>query len=177
MTDAQDLAQVRVFRAALDPGPILDVCLKGSPQPARADYARDDLRKGRVCWVNDRALRKRLWRLIQDINREFYRFDLKGILEPLQYAIYGEGDHFGWHVDMAAGQKPLRKLSLSIQLSDESDYEGGELQMQLGCWTLPMPKGVGDVIAFPTWLQHRVLPVTRGVRRALVVWAHGDQFR
>jgi len=177
MTEARDLAQARVFPALLDVEPILATCQKYPPQPAKADYAREDLRRGKVSWVNDRILRKRLWRLVQDINREFFQFELEGILEPLQYAVYESGDHFGWHVDAVAGQKPFRKLSLSIQLSAETDYDGGDLQMQLGCWTLPMPKGLGDVIAFPTWLPHRVEPVTRGIRHALVVWAHGPAWK
>lgn len=118
-----------------------------------------------------------MWHIVRDLNREFYHFDLQGILEPLQYAKYEVGDHFGWHVDAAAGQEPYRKLALSIQLTPESEYEGGELQMQLGCWTMQMPKGPGDIIAFPSWTPHRVLPVSRGTREALVVWAHGKPFR
>lgn len=173
---AADLAQVRVFPAALDAVAIREACAKYPPTRAKADYAPGDLRKGRVSWIDD-GLKDQLWRLVSDINAEFFRFDLDGILEPLQYAVYGPGDHFGWHVDAVAGQKPYRKLSLSVQLSDPSDYDGGELQMQLGCWTMTMPKGLGDVIAFPTWLPHRVLPVTRGVRHALVVWAAGPVFR
>ena len=72
MTEARDLAQARVFPALLDVEPILATCQKYPPQPAKADYAREDLRRGKVSWVNDRILRKRLWRLVQDINREFF---------------------------------------------------------------------------------------------------------
>lgn len=174
---AADLAQVRVFRDALDAGNILKVCGRYPVTQARADYAREDLRQGRVSWVEDAALKEQLWCLVREINGEFFRFDLEGILEPLQYAVYGLGDHFGWHVDAVAEQKPYRKLALSVQLSQPAEYEGGELQMQLGCWTMQMPAGLGDVIAFPSWLPHRVLPVTKGVRHALVVWAHGPVFR
>lgn len=174
---AAELAQVRSFSGAVDARPIRDICAKYPKRAAKADYARDDLRQGSVSWIGDAELKDRLWQMVQQINAEFFRFDLDGILEPLQYAVYGPGDHFGWHVDAVAGQKPYRKLSLSVQLSDPGEYEGGDLQMQLGCWTMPMPKGLGDVIAFPTWLPHRVLPVTSGVRHALIVWAHGPVFK
>lgn len=175
--NAADLAQVRSFPGAVEPAAILAKCAKYPARIARTDYGRDDLRHGRVSWVNDPALMDQMWKMVQQINAEFFRFDLEGILEPLQYAVYEVGDHFGWHVDAVAGQKPYRKLSLSIQLSGPPDYDGGELQMQLGCWTVQMPKDAGDVIAFPTWLPHRVQPVTHGIRHALVVWAHGPVFK
>ena len=167
----------RSFPAILDPAPILEVCSQYPEVTAKADYGSDHLRRGRVSWVDDAPLKARMWEIVQEINATYFGFELEGILEPLQYAAYGVGDRFGWHVDMAADQKPYRKLSLSVQLSAPEDYDGGELEMQLGCWTRQMPKGRGDVIAFPTWAPHRVEPVSRGTRHALVVWAHGAPFR
>jgi len=175
--NAAELAQARAFTGAVDPAPILETCARYQVRKATANYAPDNHRAGTVRWVDDYRLTDQMWRIVQDINAEFFRFDLEGISEPLQYAVYEVGDHFGWHVDALPGQKPYRKLALSVQLSGPDDYDGGELQMQLGCWTVEMPKGRGDVIAFPSWLPHRVQPVTRGIRHALVVWAHGEPFR
>jgi len=70
-----------------------------------------------------------------------------------------------------------RKLSMSLLLNEPGvDFEGGELQFQVG--TVPdtpdTPKG--RIIAFPSFMLHRVAPLTRGVRRSLVVWVTGPKF-
>jgi PKHD-type hydroxylase len=72
-----------------------------------------------------------------------------------------------------------RKLSLIIQLTDPSEYEGGDFQFDSD---IPQPdpaeiKQRGTVIVFPSFLRHRVTPVTSGVRRSLVSWVEGPKFR
>jgi PKHD-type hydroxylase len=95
-------------------------------------------------------------------------------VEPVQVGRYPEGGHYGWHVDV---KKPdenglCRKLSSVLLLSD--DFDGGELEMKKE--TLPkLTKG--SIIVFPSFLQHRVTPVTRNERYTAVAWAVGPYFR
>jgi len=110
-------------------------------------------------------------------------FDLAA-MEAMQVARYVDGGGYGWHVDSFQDQGFVRKLSVSIQLSDPSTYDGGELQW---CWfgssegqRIPKPEGLslrGSVVVFPSYHLHRVTPVTRGERWSLVGWVRGPRFR
>jgi PKHD-type hydroxylase len=70
-----------------------------------------------------------------------------------------------------------RKLSCVIQLSDPEDYDGGELQMNMGSQIVSIPKQKGLVTYFSSFVLHRVTPVTRGVRKSLVAWISGPNLR
>lgn len=111
---------------------------------------------------------------IQEVNDEAYNYDISGI-ESVQVATYGEGDHYEWHMDLGMEENATRKLSLTIQLTPPAEYEGGDLEfMQVQA---PIPRNQGSVIFFPSFFFHRVLPVTRGTRKSLVAWVHGNSFR
>jgi PKHD-type hydroxylase len=64
-----------------------------------------------------------------------------------------------------------------VQLSDPADYDGGELEFMMHRSVVQAERAQGTVVLFPSFLQHRVRPVTRGVRRSLVFWVHGPPFR
>jgi PKHD-type hydroxylase len=105
---------------------------------------------------------------------EAYQYQLSGF-EALQVATYSVDDHYDWHIDLGPGKNSTRKLSLSLQLSDSSEYEGGDLEfMNVGQMT---SREIGTLITFPAFLMHRVTPVTRGTRKSLVAWISGDPFR
>jgi len=70
-----------------------------------------------------------------------------------------------------------RKLSVVIQLSDPSEYDGGNLQFMLGNESENAKKEKGMLYAFPSWVLHRVTPVTEGTRRSLVIWLSGPKFK
>jgi PKHD-type hydroxylase len=70
-----------------------------------------------------------------------------------------------------------RKFSISVQLSDPSDYEGCNLEFQAGNKVETAPRTLGAVIAFPSYVLHRVTPCTRGTRKALVAWTTGPKLR
>jgi PKHD-type hydroxylase len=114
--------------------------------------------------------------LIGKCNAEFYQFKLTEITEQIQYTVYKSEDqgYYDWHIDMGP-EKARRKLSLVCQLSDPSEYEGGELQINTGQILIP-EKEKGTVILFPSYLLHRVTPVTKGTRRSLVLWIEGPAF-
>mgnify|MGYP003677217951 FL=1 len=71
----------------------------------------------------------------------------------------------------------VRKLSLSIQLTDPKEYEGGELYIYEGDKGEKMKQGQGDLILFPSYMLHEVKPVTKGERNSLVCWVTGKQFK
>jgi PKHD-type hydroxylase len=92
--------------------------------------------------------------------------------EILQIASYGPEQHYTWHPDheMLRREHVIRKLSVICMLSDSSEYSGGDLEFD--------PYGEvklerGDVIVFPSFLKHRVVPVTEGLRKTAVIWVSG----
>lgn len=158
-----------------------DAALSG----ARAGYDQN-IRVTKVAWVERNALTNGFYNhmenIVRGLNRQFFQYDLSG-LAPMQYAIYdaSEQGHFDWHVDYGRErgheQHEPRKLSLSLQLSDPSDYEGGELQARVRSKVDVAPRTRGSVIAFPSYVLHRVTPITAGQRKSLVVWALGPEYR
>lgn len=109
-------------------------------------------------------------------NRQWWRFDLTH-LHVVQVLRYQPGCHYVEHVDLGPGHQN-RKLSIVIQLSDPSDYEGGDLEMIHGFEDRGFaPKGQGSIVVFPAWLMHKVHPVTSGERWCAVAWVEGPPFR
>lgn len=98
--------------------------------------------------------------------------------EAIQFAEYGPEQHYNWHTDTFAlsGKPQDRKLTVVCLLNDPSEFTGGEFQMRLYSeYTAPLKKG--SVIAFPSILEHRVLPVLSGVRKSATVWMKGPRFK
>lgn len=144
-----------------------------------------NIRDSRIAWIpqTDHTIwiYDRLSWIVRQLNGEFYKFDIHGFSEDFQYSIYDEEyqGHYTWHRDngkLVPGTPP-RKLSLVLQLSDPSDYEGGELEI----FTAPEPEAVnkekGIISVFPSYTLHRVTPVTKGTRKTLVVWICGPAFK
>ena len=138
----------------------------------------------KIAWIN--ATPDALWifdeiaRIVGDANARFWNYDLWEIRDALQYTVYegSELSYFDWHRDNGDFYGgPPRKLSLSLLLSDPADYDGGDFEFSMGDARKVSYKDRGTMIVFPSWLFHRVLPVTRGVRKALVAWVAGPRFR
>ena len=107
-----------------------------------------------------------------------YGFDLCGMFEPPSLMKYeSPTGKYDWHLDIGSDEgMSTRKIAYSVHLNQE--YEGGELQWLLGDEpSLLEESKIGTMTLFPTYLLHRVTPVTSGVRYALVGWIHGDSFR
>ena len=149
--------------------------------------AQDPLGKKRitdVAWLVRGAdtawLFARLEQVVQRLNAQYYKYDLYPELrERLQYTIYdaAAGGHYDWHVDHGAAMPDARKLSISLQLSEPSDYEGCDLELQFGDGMLAAPRSKGTVIAFSSYVLHRVSPITSGARKSLVAWVSGPDFK
>jgi len=118
-------------------------------------------------------------RIFHSINKKYYQYDLRNVYE-FQLIKYYEGGNYNWHCDYGVSPRKgvVRKLSMSIQLSSPSDYEGGELQLiDYGNHTINFSNSLGSVIVFDAKLPHKVWPVTFGKRIALVGWASGPRLR
>lgn len=122
----------------------------------------------------------RLEEAVQRMNIQFYKYELyPQIRERLQYTVYhGEaGGHYDWHVDHGAATQDARKISLSLQLSDAAAYQGCDLELSYGDGSVPAPRRKGTLVAFPSYVLHRVSPITAGTRKSLVAWVSGPDFR
>lgn len=122
---------------------------------------------------------EKITKTVQTLNAKNYNFDLTGIFEPLQYLQYDSSilGHYDSHVDSGALNIPPRKLSIVIQMSDPSEYEGGELQLFTHSEPYSIPKKKGRLIVFPSYVLHKVTPVTSGLRKSIVGWIAGPAFR
>jgi PKHD-type hydroxylase len=176
---ALDAAGVRAWRGVLDAVPLTAATIA---KPA-GSVVDEGFRGARVGWVHPgsatRPLYDQLATLATRANDEAFGFDLVGFAEPLQYTVYeAPSVGYDWHFDMLQVPSELqRKLSLTVQLSDGDEYEGGDLELRDGYNVVKAPRGLGCLVAFPGWALHRVTPVTRGVRRSLVAWIGGPSFR
>jgi len=119
---------------------------------------------------------ERLTAIVNDLNDKYFCFDLEGFTQGLQLTSYQPGQHYRWHTDHGP-RHYNRKLSLTLQLSEPTDYEGGELQLRDSDKPMVMDKQRGLLVAFPAYLMHRVTPVTSGRRRSLVAWVTGEPFK
>lgn len=97
--------------------------------------------------------------------------------EELQLAKYSDRGFFDWHLDFGAGEISARKLSMTIQLSDPNDYEGGDLRFMINKEIVNAPKEKGTIIIFPSFIMHRVTPITKGTRQSIVGWVSGPPYR
>jgi PKHD-type hydroxylase len=142
-------------------------------------------RMSNVAWFHPTEDTQIIWEkivnTIADINAKFFHFDLTGCYEPAQLTLYKAEDagHYDWHVD--ASPKAIttpRKLSMSLLLSDPNEFEGGELQVKPDSDDIKfLEQKQGRAWFFPSYTLHRVAPVTKGVRRSLVLWVGGPPFK
>ena len=119
----------------------------------------------------------RLCTAINQVNAQCYEYDLRTI-ETIQYTNYDSSYNgfYGKHIDTQYGVMS-RKLSLTIQLTDPSEYEGGEVLLHLGSKPDIVKKDQGSITFFPSFVLHEVTPVTKGCRKSLVAWCLGPEFK
>ena len=148
----------------------------------------------KIAWINDKWIYDILNPFIHSANKNAgwnFQWDWN---ETSQFTIYKKGEYYGWHTDQS--NKPYknksknfdektRKLSLTLQLTDKTKYEGGDFQFKwihnrkenlLNIMTINDAKDIGTVIIFPSFIFHQVLPITKGKRESLVNWSVGKEF-
>lgn len=140
-----------------------------------------DIRKSKIFFIepndNSNWIYDKLAMACIMTNASKYKFDISGFQTRLQLTRYSEGEFYHWHTDSGKGKLSVRKLSITVQLTDETEYEGGELQFLTSKDILSAPKEKGTAIIFPSYTAHRVQPVTSGTRKSIVGWIAGPPFR
>ena len=143
---------------------------------------RTDIRSSEICFLNPDD---ELWvyniigSIAQSANKH-YNFSLSNI-QDIQYTRYKAEvkGFYGWHFDSMLDDfmpDTDRKLSISVQLSNPDEYKGGNLEFRKDKLHKKY-KEIGTAIVFPSFLEHRVTPVTKGERTSLVSWIEGEKFR
>ena len=125
----------------------------------------------------NRWLFEKLAAQINGVNQAHFRFELAGFTEPLQLTCYETGHFYDWHLDIGNNRNSIRKLSFILQLADSGDYEGGDVEIQGGSQPVALPRSLGAMALFPSYVLHRVREVTQGRRTSLVGWIGGHHFR
>jgi PKHD-type hydroxylase len=134
---------------------------------------------GDMCLTIDNSwIFERFANMVQEANTNNFNFELWGMHEGIQYTVYKGGDKgfYCGHVDHGKNFYK-RKISMVCQLSDPDSYSGGDLLIHTKNQPMTMPRGLGTVICFPSWMLHEVTPVLKGTRRSLVLWVSGPPFR
>lgn len=139
------------------------------------------VRKSKIKWINPGKetdwIFKRLTDITTNLNDRFFQFDIDGLFEGLQYTNYtAPGNYYGKHVDRGFNTK-IRKLSISIQLTNPKKYTGGDLNLHFQNKPVTMSKEQGTLVIFPSYVLHEVTPVITGERNSLVAWVSGKNFK
>ena len=117
-------------------------------------------------------------KFIQKANRNHFGFGDIQITEQAQFTEYPEGGFYDWHTDTDVNmthEPPVRKISMTCLLSPENQFEGGDLELMGPSKKAKLKQG--HAIIFASFINHRVAPVTRGVRQSLVMWFGGEPFK
>jgi len=138
-------------------------------------------RKSESCHILPSIDSEWLFRKLEDIillaNCDYFGFEISGFEGGLELISYKKtGDYFDWHPDRGF-KAPIRKLSFVVQLSPEDSYSGCNLELMVSSTPEIMPKSIGTVVIFPSFVMHRVSPLVAGLRQSLVGWITGPSFR
>lgn len=133
----------------------------------------NNIRSTKISWIMDKTILLTLKDKMLEINKsKNWNYDVTDMF-PFQYSVYHENDHYDWHVDTGSAylKQKERKISFSLILND--NYEGGELEFKDSNKNMSLDLNKGDMVTFPSFLEHRVKPVLNGTRISLVGWMLG----
>ena len=138
-------------------------------------------RTSHISWIPFKKMPemyKDIEKIMKATNGNHFGFDGMQITELAQYTEYPSGGFYDWHMDSDvnfAHEPTVRKISMTCLLSHESEFEGGELQMEKEENKVILKQG--QAVFFASFIRHRVAPVTRGVRKSLVMWFGGPPLK
>ena len=148
------------------------------------DTDLDAIRNSQIHWMTENSykddlipLYQELTNKIRQVNDKEWKWIIDG-WEAFQYSEYDESykGHYDWHIDygMKTPDQPLsRKISFSLGISEKNEYEGGELITKMNINEDSYKLGRGEIAIFPSWMLHKVTPVTKGRRKVIVGWGMG----
>ena len=119
-----------------------------------------------------------IYKMIYQECQNFFNYNLlpvEQMHEDIKIIKYRKGDFFDWHYDCFNSMTKTRKINFTIQLSDESEYEGGDLEFFK--LDITRNKKRGTLILYPAYLAHRITMITKGKRYAMVGHLNGPEFR
>ena len=153
----------------------------GSDKDTKEGHIDTETRTSHISWIPFKKMNdmyKDIENIMKTTNGNHFGFDGMGITEMAQYTEYPEGGFYDWHVDNDVNfthEPPVRKISMTLLLSPESEFEGGDLELQSEGKIAKLKQG--QAIFFASFIRHRVQPVIRGRRQSLVMWFGGTPFR
>ena len=139
------------------------------------------VRTSHISWIPFKKMPemyKTIETLMLKTNNNHFGFDNMQLTEPAQYTEYPEGGFYDWHIDSdveGKNEPPVRKISMTCLLSHESEFEGGGLEL-MDQGKIARPKQ-GQAIFFASFIRHRVIPISKGVRKSLVMWFGGTPLK
>ena len=140
-----------------------------------------EIRTSHISWIPFKKMPemyKDIERTMLKTNNNHFGFEGMQITEMAQYTEYPEGGFYDWHVDNydnCQHEPPVRKISMTCLLSPENEFEGGDLELIKEGQAIKLKQG--QAAFFASFIRHRVAPVTKGVRRSLVMWFGGPPLR
>ena len=158
----------------------------------KESISSNDIRNSTVAWIDDKWIFKLIHPYIHAANKQAgWNFQWE-FSEPCQFTEYNKGQFYGWHCDSHI--KPydmpgnprhgkIRKLSMTLTLSDKNEYEGGDLEFDYKSTkgkvksVIDAMRNKGSLIVFPSFIWHRVTEVKSGKRNSLVCWNIGNPFK
>jgi PKHD-type hydroxylase len=153
----------------------------GNEKGIKEGHVDTSTRTSHISWIPFSKMTdmyKDIDRIMQSTNRNHFGFDGMTINEMAQYTEYPEGGFYEWHVDNDVNMQyepPVRKISMTCLLSPESEFEGGDLELQAEGKVAKIKQG--HAVFFASFIRHRVKPVIRGRRQSLVMWFGGTPFK
>ena len=135
-----------------------------------------------ISWIPFKSM-PHMYKIIErsmlQANRNHFGYEGMQLTEPAQFTEYPKGGFYDWHMDADVNgryEPPVRKISMTILLSNQSEFEGGDLEFMAEDNKLPQLLQ-GQAIYFCSMLRHRVSKVKKGMRRSLVMWFGGPPFK
>ncbi len=153
----------------------------GNEKGTKGGHIDTNTRTSHISWIPFSKMAdmyKNIDTVMQATNRNHFGFDGMTINEMAQYTEYPEGGFYEWHVDNDVNMQyepPVRKISMTLLLSPESEFEGGDLELMSEGKVAKIKQG--HAVFFASFIRHRVKPVTRGRRQSLVMWFGGTPFK
>jgi len=153
----------------------------GNEKGTKGGHVDTNTRTSHISWIPFSKMKdmyKDIDKIMQATNRNHFGFDGMTINEMAQYTEYPEGGFYEWHVDNDVNMQyepPVRKISMTLLLSPESEFEGGDLELMAEGKVAKIKQG--HAVFFASFIRHRVKPVIRGRRQSLVMWFGGTPFK
>jgi len=153
----------------------------GNDKGTKEGHVDTNTRTSHISWIPFSKMAdmyKDINKIMQATNRNHFGFDGMTINEMAQYTEYPEGGFYEWHVDNDVNMQyepPVRKISMTLLLSPESEFEGGDLELMSEGKVAKIKQG--HAVFFASFIRHRVKPVIRGRRQSLVMWFGGTPFK